>query len=336
MSASNKNAATGGVDLQRLQRVRSWLDAQISSNRLMGASVLIGQGNGPVYFHASGIAGINADTGDEATATTDESNQGSQTRPFQRDTIVRLYSMTKPVTTCAALMLFEQGHFQLDDPIEWYLPAFADVRVWTGQGELLTDEQRRNHTTSAHSPITVRQLMNHTAGLTYGFMNATPVDQYYRDEGLVFPGSDETLDALVDRLAQAPLLCQPGTQWNYSVASDVLGRLVEIWSGLTLADYLQQHIFSPLGMDSTGFHVPQVDAHRFADLYGPAVGGDLGSISKSTPRGQSMRQAPDATQIAPPVPLDVLSSSTFLSDPPLYSGGGGLVGTADDFVRFCL
>ena len=333
MNAGNKISEATGLDDTRLQRVRDWLDTQISSNRLMGASVLIGKGGEEVFFHASGVAGISSEP--SSVQTSEAASREGHVRPFQRDTIVRLYSMTKPVTTCAAMMLFEQGHFQLDDPIAWYLPAFADMRVWTGQGELGTTEDMRNHTTTADKPITVRQLMNHTAGLTYGFMNATPVDKYYRDEGLVFPGASSTLEALVDQLAQAPLLCQPGSQWNYSVATDVLGRLVEVWSGLSLADYFAQHIFSPLGMESTGFHVRKADAQQFADLYGPAIAGDPGSIASTSLQGQAMRQANSASALEPPVPLDVLASSTFLNDPPLYSGGGGLVGTADDFARFC-
>ena len=345
MNAGKKTFEETGLDNPRLQRVRDWLDTQISSNRLMGASVLIGKGGEQVFFHATGVAGSNAqadttttqhDTAQASTAQTNRvSSSEEQLRPFQRDTIVRLYSMTKPVTTCAAMMLYEQGHFQLDDPIAWYLPAFADMRVWTGQGELGTAEDMRNHTTTADKPITVRQLMNHTSGLTYGFMNTTPVDQYYRDEGLVFPGASSKLEALVDQLAQAPLLCQPGSQWNYSVATDVLGRLVEVWSGLSLADYFAQHIFSPLGMESTGFHVRKADTQRFADLYGPAIAGDPGSIASTSTKGQAMRQTTGESLLDAPVPLDVLASSTFLNEPPLYSGGGGLVGCADDFARFC-
>lgn len=314
------------MDPTRLARVGAWLDKQVSSNRLAGASVLVGHGGESTYFHASGVAGI---------SIADEEGASATTRAFERDTVVRLYSMTKPVTTVAALMLFEQGKFQLDDPIAWYLPAFADMRVWTGEGESVAPDDLRKHTNPIESPITVRQLMNHTAGFTYGFMNATPVDRLYRDEGLVFPGANETLEALVDRLAQAPLLCQPGTRWNYSVATDVLGRLVEIWSGQTLSDYFQTHIFTQLGMNSTGFHVNDADTARFADLYGPAAGGDLGSISGTAAGTKNASLKLEALNLEPPVALDVLASTSFLDDPPLYSGGGGLVGSIDDYACFC-
>lgn len=274
---------------------------------------------GIVYREEAGIAGVAED----------------RVRSFDRDTIVRLYSMTKPVTTVAAMMLYEQGHFQLEDPVARYLPAFTDMRVWTGSGELSSDKALKANTVPAQSLITIRQLMTHTAGLTYSFMNATPVDQYYRDNTLIFPGADESLESLVERLALAPLLCQPGSQWNYSVATDVLGRLVELWSGNTLAEFFEQAIFNPLNMPDTGFHVRASQRDRFADLYGPAAGGDLSSIS--APSGGSLpTQFADDRQIdEPPVALDVLATSSFVNEPQLYSGGGGLVGTIDDFACFC-
>ena len=332
---SSNNPKQSALDTDRLARVGHWLDAQVASNRLAGGSVLVGWQGTQGYFHATGIAGVNASSNNDPDPSGVHSSPHS--RPFQRDTIVRLYSMTKPVTTVAALMLHEQGHFQLDDPIAWYLPAFADMRVWTGDGGLATDDDVQRHTNALESPITVRQLMNHTAGFTYGFMNATPVDRFYRDQALIFPGSSESLESLVDRLAQAPLLCQPGTQWNYSVATDVLGRLVEIWSEQSLSEYLHAHVFKPLGMDCTGFHVAEADASNFADLYGPAVGGDLGAVGNpSTSSIGSQGAAPQtAKPLDPPIALDVLASTAFLQPPLLYSGGGGLVGSIDDYARFC-
>ena len=335
MTIDKHLAAQAGLDAARLERVAQWLDTQVSSNRLAGVSALIGRRGLQPFFHANGFArhasAVSPEQGNAATTGT-----AAQACSFQRDTIVRLYSMTKPVTSVAAMMLYEQGHFQLDDPVAWYLPAFENMRVWTGEGELLTPDDLQNHTSRADSPITVRQLMNHTSGLTYGFMNATPVDRHYRDEGLVFPGSPDTLAALVDKLAQAPLLCQPGTQWNYSVSTDVLGRLIEIWSGQSLSDYFQSQIFAPLGMNDTGFYVPEGKLERFADLYGPAAGGDLGVVSNTT-GAAAPGYLPGEGQPAlePPVALDVLATTSFRNEPPLYSGGGGLVGSIDDYGRFC-
>lgn len=310
-----------GFDPERLDRIGLWLDRQISCNRLVGASVLVGRHGLQPYFHATGSAGsVSAGVPSKATE-----------RAFDRNTLVRLYSMTKPVTTVAAMMLFEQGYFQLDDPIARYLPAFTDMRVWTGEGGVQNTDELYRNTNPAESNITVRQLMTHTAGLTYGFMNATPVDQYYREQGLIFPGSTQTLASLVDQLGQAPLICQPGTQWNYSVATDVLGRLVEVWSGKSLAAYFQEAIFEPLGMSRTGFHVPESDAHHFADLYGPAEGGDLGALNATDRKSVVV----NGGVLKPPVALDTLAASTFLQEPDLYSGGGGLVGSIDDFAKFC-
>lgn len=332
MSQDDVSTGCAKLDPQRLKRVGHWLDEQISSNRLAGACVMVGGSDVPPYVHAAGIAGVNGKAKDVASSkTSDEPSTGS--RAFQRDTLVRLYSMTKPVTTVAALMLHEQGHFQLDDPLAWYLPAFAGLRVWTGEGELQTDDQILNNTQALTSPVTIRQLMNHTAGFTYGFMNATPVDRYYRDHGLVFPGSTESLETLVDRLAQAPLLCQPGSQWNYSVATDVLGRLVEVCSKVSLASFFREQIFIPLAMHCTGFHVGEEHSVRFADLYGPAAGGDLGSISAAT--GNDKAFQPKPVVLEPPIALDVLHTTSFVTEPVLYSGGGGLVGSIDDFARFC-
>lgn len=318
------------LDNERLKPVGHWLDKQVTSNRIAGGSVLIVEGGRHQYFHTSGIAGV------ESVALADHERASAvvenEARIFNRETVVRLYSMTKPVTTVAAMMLYEQGKFQLDDPIANYLPAFKDMRVWTGEGELNTDQEIDKHSTCADSQITVRQLMNHTSGLTYGFMNATPVDQLYRDQQLAFPGSPETLASLVDRLAQVPLLCQPGTQWNYSVATDVLGRLVEVWSGMSLSDYFRTAIFDPLGMHTTGFHVRPEHVSRFADLYGPAAGGELGVMSDSA---REALLATSSASLQPPVALDVVATTGFVNDPSLYSGGGGLVGSIDDYSRFC-
>jgi len=328
MNIHTRAPSIDAIDPSRLLRVGQWLEQQVEVNRLAGGSVLVGHRGECAYFHAAGIAGVES-------LSPQLNSDGAQTgasRAFTRDTVVRLYSMTKPVTSVAAMMLYEQGKFQLDDPIARYLPAFADMQVWSGDGQLTTPEQLQRHTTPAQSLISVRQLLNHTSGLTYSFMQASPVDQLYRDRGVVFPGAPLSLEAMVDKLAQLPLLCQPGTQWNYSVASDVLGRLIEVWSGQTLSDFFENQIFAPLSMHSTGFHVKPKDVPHFADLYGPAAGGELGSVAAA-----ASGAVPDCANsaLAPPIALDVRASSSFLNAPALYSGGGGLVGSIDDYARFC-
>jgi len=232
-----------GLSASRLNHVSTWLDDQISSNRLAGAGVLIGRKGKVAYFETTGQA-------DVETAL-----------PFRRETIARIYSMTKPITTVAAMMRYEQGCFQLDDPIAKYLPEFSDMNVWSG-GSADVHETR-----PANGPITVKQIMTHTSGLTYGFMRANPVDSDYRKRGIEFPGADGELREWISVLSKLPLICQPGSAWNYSVSTDVLGRLVEVWSGQDLQEFFQTRIFEPLGMVDTGFHVEPENHGRFATLY---------------------------------------------------------------------
>lgn len=324
-----------GLDPLRLQRLERWLEQQVEQNRLAGGSLLVARKGSTGFFKAAGLAR--------------QASEHSSEQAFTRDTLVRLYSMTKPVTAVAVMMLYEQGHFQLDDPVAWYIPAFANTPVWDGSvvsADSADPDSLLRHVVPQQSPMTIHQLLTHTSGLTYSFMNATPVDHYYRNHGLDFPGADTPLAELVERLATAPLLCQPGTQWNYSVSSDVLGRLVEIWSGQSLDDFFRTQIFEPLGMNDTGFHVRPGDEDRFADLMMPAAGGELGNIGTaaseegevvraqtdsqvSTTRAAMLGMQHQAPQIAEPA-----AQSSFLQAPALLSGGGGLTGSIDDYARF--
>ncbi len=222
-------------------------------------------------------------------------------KPMRRDAILRFYSMTKPITSAALLTLYEEGKFELDDPVAKYLPELTGVKVYAGKedGELrLVDAER---------PPTIRDLMCHTAGLTYGFLGGTPVSGMYNDVQLMDRNS--SLSAMIDKLADLPLAYQPGERFHYSIAVDVQGRLIEVLSGMSLDAFFQERIFEPLGMVDTGFYVPSDKLERFAANYGPRRGGGL--------------QVIDAPQ-----------DSAYLSPPGLFSGGGGLVSTADDYMRF--
>lgn len=293
-----------GFSEDRLERISQWLEEQTSGSRLAGASALVARHGKVAYLGAAGYA---------------ETSTG---QPFEEETIVRLYSMTKPVTTVAAMMLYEEGHFQLDDPVAKYLPAFANTPVWTGGDAPLTSVVDQTQ------PILVKHLMDHTSGLTYGFMHSNVVDAAYREHGLEFGAQQVGLRALVDQLAEIPLLCQPGSRWNYSVATDVLGCLVEIWSGMTLESFFAQRIFQPLGMQDTGFHVPQAQRHRFAALYVPAEGGGLSGIaSGSSYLEQSQRGGLKLEE--------AVEDSPYLLPAITFSGGGGLVGTLGDYACFC-
>lgn len=223
--------------------------------------------------------------------------------PVETDTVFRIYSMTKPVTSVAAMMLYEEGAFSLKDPISRWLPEFAEPTVYVGGGSDAME------TEPATEPIRVWHLLTHTAGLTYGFHRAHPVDGAYRDHGyeLGAPKGVTLAEACVT-WASLPLLFQPGSEWNYSVATDVLGRFVEVVSGQSLDRFFAERILGPLGMVDTGFGLAESERHRLAGLYVP---------------GQD-RLATRFDEIGP------VSRST----PNFLSGGGGLVSTAADYLRF--
>lgn len=299
------SGAAVGLAPERLGRITAWLNEQVAGERLAGAGVLIGRRGKAGYFETAGFA--------------DKEAQKS----FERDSLVRIFSMSKPITTVAAMMLYERGVFQLDDALTTWLPEFAQTQVWVGGDADIVS------TVPVATPITIRQVMTHTAGFTYGFMHTNVVDAAYREHDIEFPGASGTLAQGIERLAELPLICQPGSQWNYSVASDVLGRLVEVWSGMSLADFLQQEIFAPLQMTSTGFHVATDNHERFSSLYGPLVGGDMSSVASSS------APAVDASERGGLKLLESSGKSRYLKPASLYSGGGGLTGSMSDYGRFC-
>jgi CubicO group peptidase (beta-lactamase class C family) len=225
-------------------------------------------------------------------------------RPVTEDTIWRLASMTKPITSVAALMLYEEGAFELKDPIARWLPAFADMKVYQ------SGSSQRPVTRPATEPIRVWHLLTHTAGLTYGFHHTHPVDALYRSAGFEWgspPGAD--LATCCDLWAAQPLLFEPGTEWNYSVATDVLGRLVEVVSGQDLDQFFRSRILDPLGMTDTGFWVP----------------GD---------RRELLSAAYAANPAGAGLPAVLIPSPDPGARPSTLSGGGGLVGPATDYLRF--
>jgi CubicO group peptidase (beta-lactamase class C family) len=220
--------------------------------------------------------------------------------PLIPDAIFRLYSNTKIISSVAALMLLEEGRFSLDDPLHAYLPALRDVRVFAGQDKGIV------RTETCASPMTIRQLMSHSAGFVYGWDPSHPVDQAY--VRLNVSDSDSTLEQMVAKLGEIPLAYQPGTQWRYSVSTDVLGRLVEVVSGERFDSFLKQRLFGPLGMVDTDFDVAPEKQDRFTTNYRPTADG----IEKA--------DDPHTGQYSRP--------KTFLS------GGGGLCGTIGDYLQF--
>jgi len=223
--------------------------------------------------------------------------------PVEMDTIWRIYSMTKPITSVAAMILYEEGAFELTDPVSKFIPSFADLRVYTGGSDI------RQVTVPATEPVRIWHLLTHTSGLTYGFHRSHPVDALYRAQGFEWGtprGAD--LAACCDTWAGLPLLFQPGAEWNYSVATDVLGRVVEVASGSGLDEFFASRIFGPLGMTETGFWVADADRARLAALY------TIGHGRKATR-------------------MDALGAVA-RKRPAFLGGGGGLVSTAADYHRF--
>jgi CubicO group peptidase (beta-lactamase class C family) len=274
-----------GIDGTRLQRVDSHFRRYVDDGRLAGWTIAFARRGRVVHLSHYGLADIEAQ------------------RPVADDTIWRIYSMTKPITSVAALMLVERGALELTDPVSRYIPAFADARVYVG------GSAAKPGTVAATEPVRVWHLLTHTAGLTYGWHHAHAVDEMYRAKGFEF-GAPRGMDlaAACDVWAGLPLLFQPGTEWNYSVATDVLGRVVEVASGQSLDAFFTEHIFGPLGMQDTAFSVAPDDHDRLAALY---VSSPDGGLARNSAMGDAATRTP-----------------TFLS------GGGGLVSTAADYHRF--
>jgi len=230
-------------------------------------------------------------------------------QPLTPDTIFRIFSMTKPVTSVALMQLHEQGLFQLNEPVARVLPELSRMRVWvSGRGEEMV-------TRPPARPITFRHLLSHTAGLTYGGIldvpgvPAHPVDECYRAERVYRDGTDD-LEAFVGKVGRMPLRYDPGSAWLYSLATDVIGLVVQRLSGMPFPAYLQAHILGPLAMKDTAFTIAPDRTSRFAANY---------------------QFQPDA----PAKLIDDPEASRYAREPALPSGGGGLVGTADDYLRFC-
>lgn len=268
-----------GLSTSRLYRINTLMQRYVDEGKLASIVTMVCRQGKLAHFNCFGTQDLKV--------------------PTQRDTIFRIYSMTKPITTVAAMMLYEEGLFQLDDPVSRFIPELKDVKVFAGAG---------NEPVALEREITVRHLMTHTSGLTYGFLGGSPVAEMYNQAKVGRP--DHTTKEMVQILATLPLVHQPGTAWRYSVSTDVLGRFVEVVSGQSLDEFFSTRILNPLGMGDTGFWVREGEVDRFATNYGSEVGGGIRVI-------------------------DDPATSKFSSPQKYYSGGGGLVSTAPDYIRFC-
>jgi CubicO group peptidase (beta-lactamase class C family) len=232
-------------------------------------------------------------------------------KPMREDAIFRIYSMSKPITAVALMMLVEEGALGLDDLVHHHIPSWKRLGVYaSGMPTLLADQPPQFITTPTERAMKVVDLVTHTSGLTYGFMMRTAVDAAYRKLKINDFRTEGGLAGMMEQLSQVPLEFSPGTRWNYSVSIDVMGYLVEKCSGMSFGEFLRTRLFEPLGMKDTAFFVPDDKVERFSSCYQPKPGGGL-------------KLQDDAQK------------STYATPPELESGGGGLVSTVHDYMRFC-
>lgn len=297
LAATSSPAAALWQSAAPFSGLRSYIADYVSSRRLPGALAAIGLGNMPLQSIADGTLG------------------NDSTVPVDIDSLWRIYSMTKPITGIAAMILIDEGKMQLDQPLSDILPAFASMQVLTSPDAAI------DQTVPAARPITIRQLLTHTAGLGYSIIQRGPIKTAYEENGIVpgqvsrmtIPGLSRgtpatSLTVFADRLATLPLVYQPGTRWSYSISLDLMGRVIEVVSGQSFDDFLKARIFDPLGMSSTSFQVAESNIPRLTTNYAP-FGGAL-------------------------MPLDPASTSIYLDKPAFPFGGAGLVSSARDYDRF--
>jgi len=279
------NPETLGLSSTRLARIGTHLQRYVDAGKIAGALALVARRGQVAYLEPFGHLEI------------------ERRRPVTPDSIWRIYSMTKPITSVGLMMLYEEGRFQLDDPVHRFIPAWQNLRLYVGGNYPVFK------TAPVERPMTIRDLLSHTSGLTYGFMERTNVDAAYRKLGVADQTrSGYTLHDMVDTLTELPLEFSPGTRWNYSVATDVVGHLIELISGKQLDVYLRDRILGPLGMRDTSFVLEDAQVSRFAANYERQGDGSLKMIDDPEQSNYRRRS--------------------------FFSGGGGLLSTAPDYFRF--
>ena len=256
----------------------------VDEGRIAGVVTMVARHGKVVEFDAAGKRDLAADA------------------PMQRDSLFRIYSMSKPITGVAMMMLFEEGKWQLNDPVSQYIPEFSALKVFG------TDAAGNTTLTEQAHPLTMRELMSHTGGFTYGFFSDTPVDRLQREADVL--NVHNTLEEMIKRVAKLPLNSQPGSEWHYSISVDIQGYIVQRLSGMPFEEFLQKRIFKPLHMDDTGFYVPKEKLSRLAQFY------TYGNDGKLVVQRGGLNH-------------------DFGEKPAFASGGGGLVSTATDYMRFC-
>lgn len=281
-------------DKGRLGRISAWMQDYVDQRKYAGCSVLIAHQGQEVFFNATGQRDITAGLA------------------FERDTVARIYSMTKPITSVALMILAEKGLFHLDAPVSDFIPEFKEPRC------LVPGASDVDQTEPCAVP-TLHHLLTHTSGMSYRF-NPGLLAKLMEEKDIIFRADQGPLADMVTQAAALPLAFAPGSRWEYSIGIDIIGRVVEVVSGKSLEEFLIEEIFDPLGMDETRFSVPESARDRFAALYTPLAGGamNLNDLEKSA---ETLRE------------VDNVSGSPFLQA-SMHSGGGGLVGTIDDYLKF--
>ena len=272
---------TVGISSERLKRVEDQMEQYVAKKQLAGGVTMLARHGKVVEFKTYGVTDVAKGT------------------PTAKDSLFRIYSMTKPITGVAMMMLYEEGRWRPEDPISKFIPEFAHLKVYKGkddQGNVLTEPVK-------HTP-TMQELLTHTAGFTYGIFGNTEVDKMYVKQNVL---GSKTLQEGIEKLATIPLLYQPGTQWVYSWSVDIQGHIIEKLTGKPLGDFFKERIFDPLKMKDTAFYVPEEKMSRLVTLYGAGGKGELAPATF----GGDMKVPPTAP-----------------------SGGGGLVSTAEDYMRF--
>lgn len=278
------NTKQAGVSSKQLEKISPAVQELIEKQKLAGAVVLVARKGQIIFTGSFGWADI------------------ANNKSMQTETAFRIYSMTKPITSIAVLILEERNLLDLDDPVSQYIPAFKNLNVYAGSDEnnnfILEDMARE---------ITIRDLLRHTSGLTYDFLDTSPVGKMYEEQQVT---TSDNLEAMVEKLKNIPLTSQPGEKFTYGVSTDVLGFLVEEVSGMSFPDFLHKEIFVPLNMTETAFQLPESAKSRFAKVYNS--------------EGEQIVEAKDPRIVG-----------EFSSQPTMFSGGGGLISTAKDYLKFC-
>ncbi|MEQ8858912.1 MAG: serine hydrolase domain-containing protein [Pseudomonadales bacterium] len=307
-----------GVSAERLARLTDHMNRAVADGVMVGGLGVVARNGRVVYQQTYGLA---------------DRESG---RPMSEDAIFRIYSMSKPITAVAVMMLYEEGRFFLNDPVARYIPELAGLKVARSTADGAETRMVSDGTSSRtvgegdpdklgrlRDPLrqpTIRDLLTHTAGFTYGVFGNTEVDKLYREAGLM--ADDSSLEEFVTALGQLPLQYDPGTRWHYSVAVDVQGRLVEAVSGMTFGEFLQKRIFGPLGMVDTSFVVPEAKWSRVAQIYSPKGTGSVGDAFRNPNSSTELVVADDAV------------NAGYREGARFEGGGGGLVSTAADYLRF--